>query len=242
MFKVNECRKLIKNLFAKPEYTKLKMSQLAYIKAMCYSNLAGEYEITGFGKIEDDTITDLKIIRQVVRSAEVDATDEAIQEFMMSVPFEEVELWKLDWHSHVDMATFISGTDASNYELRSESMGNVQLPIMIWNKSGEYACQCFIHKDKAPEIEVTFEKITFTDDELDEIYDSCRAEVEELCTAYVPKYVETKTNKNKTYNWQKWSKARCSVCGCELDRTEMKNGICDDCASQYYWGDYSCKV
>ena len=48
MFKVNECRKFIKNLFTAPEYTKLKMSQLAYIKAMCYSNLAGDYEITGF--------------------------------------------------------------------------------------------------------------------------------------------------------------------------------------------------
>ena len=58
MFKVNECRKLIKSLFTEPEYTTLRMSKLAYIKAMCYSNLAGDYEITGFGKIEKGVITE----------------------------------------------------------------------------------------------------------------------------------------------------------------------------------------
>lgn len=242
VFKVKECRKFIKNLFTNPEYTELKMSKLAYIKAMCYSNLADEYEITGFGKIENGVITDLKIIRQTVRTAEVDATDEAIQEFMMSIPFEEIELWKLDWHSHVDMATFISTTDAKNYELRAEAMGNIQLPVMIWNKSGEYTCKCFIHSDKAPDIKITFEEINFTDEELDEIYDECKADVEEFCTAYVPKYTYNygKNNKNNSWNWQKIKNAKtCSVCGCELSEEEQRNGVCDDCATQYYWGDYS---
>lgn len=249
--KVTECRKFIKNLFTKAEYTKLKMSKLAYIKAMCYSNLAGDYEITGFGKIEDGVITDLKIIRQKVRTADVEATDEAIQEFMMSIPFEEVELWKLDWHSHVDMQTFMSSTDASNYELRSEAMGNIQIPVMIWNKRGEHTCLCFIHEEKAPEIDVTFEKITFTDEELDEIYDECKADVEELCEIEKPKlatptYTGYRGNGQTVKGWQKsiWSKKKnkdtgsfCTYCGDELDDTELANGICDNCATHFYWGD-----
>ena len=249
MFKVNECRKLIKSLFTEPEYTTLRMSKLAYIKAMCYSNLAGEYEITGFGKIEKGVITDLKIIRQTVRTAEVEATDEAIQEFMMSIPFDELELWKLDWHSHVDMGTFMSSTDSDNYQLRSEAMGNVQLPVIIWNKKGEYACYCFINEDKCPEIKLKIDEIDFTDSELDEIYEQCKSDVEQLCTAYIPP--RQVYNYGKTYGkatkWNQksfWSKNKktgsfCTYCGAELDETELENGICDDCATQYYWGDYN---
>ena len=77
---VENCWGKIKRMFipVKPILDKIVFSELAWAKIHCYINLIGNLEITGFGKIEDGIVTDIKIIRQSVKSTLVDSTSEQL--------------------------------------------------------------------------------------------------------------------------------------------------------------------
>ena len=255
-FKPRECLRTIQNLFASPKYTELKIGMRAYIKLMCYCHLAGEQEITGFGRIKNGEIIDLKIPYQTVTGTTAEASDEDIMDFMRELPIDEIPEWELDWHSHCDMQAFISSTDEDNYELMSMAKGGKQFPILVVNKKGEVCCKNFIHAGKVPTIAFKLEKSELSNKEIQNIYELCKAEVIERVsmkpivkqvnnnTWYKPTYSQSKFNYGGNYGYSKKQNAdfddgtteeyygfyKCQSCGTRLiTAEEMDNGLCDDC-------------
>lgn len=245
-FKVTECLQVIKNLFAKPKYTKLNITMQAWIKLMCYINLVGSDEITGLGRIKDGTIVDFKIPNQVVTGTTADASDEDMLALLREIPVEEIEEWELDWHSHVDMEAFISGTDEANYELMSMAKGGKQFPLLVVNKRGEVCFKNFIHAGKCPDIELTLLKDELSDETIEGIYADCKEDVLAKVSKPKPKIKkETKPSwygeylkkqnigSSKLFKKQEYHPT-CSVCGVELvSQDEINAGLCDDCMT---WG------
>lgn len=166
----------------KPKYSKLVFTYPAWLKLQCYINLVGDYEITGFGRIVDDHIVDIKIIPQTVKSAEVECDVDAMVEFMTQIPKDQRGQWVLDWHSHVDMSVFMSGTDSKNYEEQFEARLNKQFPVMIVNKKGDVWCNNYMETGLKP-IEVTIDKdsIPMTRETLLELYNECDNDVQNKC-------------------------------------------------------------
>lgn len=171
-----------------PKYKSMVITPYAWAKILCYINLIGEYEITGFGKceVEDTTLklTDVKILRQVVKSASVDCDLDSMQEFLLSIPKEERGQWILDWHSHVNMGTFYSGTDTTNYQSQWEARLKKQYPVMVVNKRNEITCGCYIRPERIVPIEVELETMThsLTAEQITELYNQCYEDVATLCS------------------------------------------------------------
>lgn len=240
--KVKECLAKIKTLFAKPKYTKLNITTEAWIKLNCYINLVDDLEVTGFGKIEDDTITDFKIVKQIATGTTANATDDAIIDLLRSIPEENIEKWTLDWHSHVDMETFKSGTDKANYRIMHQARGYKQFPIMIVNKRGDVLLQDYINEDNTPDIELTLLKKDVDDKTIETIYAECKKDVEEKVDEYIEPRKPKTTTPAKTYSWHEMYKMNnkkkepqfCDICGCELiTEMEKAQGLCEYCFS---WG------
>ena len=192
MFQATECKNVIRNFFAKGKYDKLKITKKAFLKVMMFANMAGKYEISGFGRIQDGVITDFKLIKQEIRNAYVEASSDAVMDFIRSVPKEELPEWELDWHSHVDMNAFASDTDVKNYEEMLTLKGGVQFPAMIVNKSGEIELFNFLSEKKMPKIELKMTNEEISAEEFDKLYEEAKAEVEKQCTVYVAPVVQNK--------------------------------------------------
>lgn len=188
-YKVTECLGFIKELFfpTEPEYKELTFTQEAYAKLMCYINLIGGYEITGFGRVVDNKVVDIKILEQEVKTATVDCDVDAMMEFLTNIPREEMGQWILDWHSHVDMGVFASGTDTSNYKEQFKARNYHQFPYLIVNKKQDVYCRCYISPSREEEIKVYVEQEGLTQVRLSEIYSECKENIEKLCTKYEPK-------------------------------------------------------
>lgn len=259
---LHESYKDLENLLCNEQYKELIFTPYAWAKINCYIHLVGDKEITGFGKIEDGFITDVKIISQEIRGAYCASKDDmSIAEFMTEVPFEEIEqgLWNLDWHSHVDMETFASGTDWGNYNRMLELRKGKAYPAMVINKRGEFWCSNILGNHKCTSIRVVIPVEKVTQKELKAIYDECSQDILTKCTAF--KTVYTSDNKvsavggfayhpvgeeleeecyavNGTYDAdynetdEVYEKAYCASCGTELfSAEELKIGLCEDCAN-----------
>lgn len=198
MYKVEECFEYLKELFfpTQPIYKELQFTQKAYAKLMCYINLIGDYEITGFGRVVDNQVVDVKILKQEVKSATVDCDVDAMNEFLMAIPAEQTGQWVLDWHSHVDMAASPSGTDKNNYEEQWEARLKNQFPYLIINKKQQYYARCYINKGRETEIKISLAQEGLTQEELQELYAECKADIEKYCTKF--EYV---TYTNNYYGW-----------------------------------------
>jgi len=184
LVKASDAFKDIRNMFIPkvPEISSLVFSELAWVKINCYIRLVGSYEVTGFGKIENGIITDIKIIKQSIKSTLVDSTCEQLMEFIREVGGKEIAKWSLDWHSHVEMGTSPSGTDTTNWREQHEARDGKQFPVMIINKRGSVYCHCYMGDGDSKAIDVKYLTPTFTVDELRAIYDGCAKDVEEKCT------------------------------------------------------------
>lgn len=204
LYQTTDCwRKILSLVFPeKPKFSKLTFTYPAWLKLQCYINLIGDYEITGFGRIVDNHIVDIKIIPQTVKSAEVDCDIDAMVDFIKQVPVSERGQWILDWHSHVNMGVFMSGTDSKNYEEQFEARLNQQFPVMIVNKRGEVWCNNYMETGLKP-IEVTIDKdsIPMTRETLLELYNECDNEVQNKC-----KKKEYSTRTRWSYLYDKDSK------------------------------------
>ena len=171
-----------------PEYTSMVITPLAWCKILCYINLIGDLEITGFGRctVENKQLTvhDIKILRQEVKSASVDCDLDSMNEFLLSIPKEERGQWILDWHSHVNMGTFYSGTDTTNYESQWEARLKHQYPVMVVNKKQDITCGCYCNPNKIVSMSYTVMPIkgSLTKEQITEIYGQCYNEVAELCS------------------------------------------------------------
>ena len=246
----HECRDTIYKIFEKPKYEELNITQRAYIKLMCYIYLIGDYEISGFGRIQDGTITDFKILKQDVKSAYVECDENAVLDFIRTIPTEELAEWELDWHSHVNMGTSPSGTDTTNYAEMHKMRGGKQFPIMIINKKQDYTLANYISRDRIEDIELTIIEEDVSKEEIDEIYEEAKRDVETYCTKNIVVYTSnfktnTYTTNYKNNNWQSRVYGTssymnygcgyndfyvCQCCGTELiSAHEMSVGLCEDC-------------
>ena len=247
-----DCKTLIYNLFAKPKYSELQITKKAYIKLMCYIHLIGEYEISGFGRIQNNIITDVKILKQEVRGAYVECSDDAVLQFIKSIPKEQLPEWELDWHSHVNMSTTPSSTDWKNYLEMSALKGYKQFPVLIINKKQEYTLMNYIGEDNSPDIDLEISDEEITPKEIDEIYAEVEKDIKENCLRRIVQTVNTATNTKigfaskkqekvsyPTYqrNWwdetdqaQEFVEYYCKSCGTQLlNSHELTTGLCEDC-------------
>lgn len=245
-----ECKQLIYNLFASPKYKELNITKTAYIKLMCYINLIGDYEISGFGRIQNGTITDVKILKQQVRAAYVECDEDAVLEFIRSIPKEQLSEWELDWHSHVNMGVIPSGTDWNNYESMSTLRGYKQFPAMIINKKQDYTLMNYISENNSEDIELNITDEPITQAEIDKIYAEAKKDIKENCTKSITIQTASKTRKSTKqekisyplYNDYYSSYFRddydtddiitnsCKSCGTPLlNSHELTTGFCEDC-------------
>lgn len=174
----------LKNLLCKPKIETLEFTPYAWAKINCYINLIGEKEITGFGKIENGFITDVKIIKQSVRSAYVQSNDDySIAEFLSELPMEDIEqgLWNLDWHSHVNMQAFASGTDWGNYQKMLELRNGQTYPAMVINKRGDIWCKNILGDQKYTDITVYLPQEMISESEFKKVYDECKQDILAKC-------------------------------------------------------------
>lgn len=188
---VTECFNLIKKIFEVPVYTELYITSKAWAKLMCFIHLIGEYEISGFGRIQDNietpdglktAITDFDIIKQEVKSAYVESDSQAVMDFIRQVPSDQRNEWTLDWHSHVNMGVTPSGTDWTNYSSMLSARMDKQFPAMIVNKRGEVSIHQIISAGKHPDVRVKIVLEELTEEELSAIYNECKDKIEKFCT------------------------------------------------------------
>lgn len=217
-YPVTECFQIIKNMYVEPKYTKLYITAEAWIKLMCFIHLIGDYEISGFGRIQNIdgimTVTDFDILKQEVRGAYVEASEDAVMDFIRRTPKEQRGEWTFDWHSHVEMGTTPSGTDWNNYKEMLAARMNEQFPFMIVNKRQEVTSCCYISESRHPAIDMILLKGGVSEDRMFEIYEQCKAKVETLCTKYIAKTVYTgTTNKGYSSFWDKSSNYKSSRVG-----------------------------
>ena len=188
-----DCFNVLKNMWAEPTYTELIITSRAWYKLMAFIHLIGDYEISGFGRIQKGTyngketalVTDFDIIRQEVKAAYVESDDDAVLDFIMKLPADQRSEWTLDWHSHVNMGTTPSSTDWDNYSDMLKARMGKQFPAMIVNKSGSVTAHQIMSEVKHPGINVKIEKTVLNDTELLAIYNECKEKVENLCTKAV---------------------------------------------------------
>ena len=214
-----ECFNVLKNMWAEPEYTELIITSRAWYKLVAFIHLIGDYEISGFGRIQEGTyngkkaalVTDFDIIKQEVKAAYVESDDDAVLDFIMKLPADQRSEWTLDWHSHVDMGTTPSGTDWNNYSDMLKARMGKQFPAMIVNKSGSITAHQIMSEAKHPAIDVKVEKTILSDTELLAIYNECKEKVENLCTKAVvaTTYSYGSANKNRTGTWTGYNYKDC---------------------------------
>ena len=247
----------LKNLLCKPKIEALEFTPYAWAKINCYINLIGEKEITGFGKIENGFITDVKIIKQSVRSAYVQSNDDySIAEFLSELPMEDIEqgLWNLDWHSHVNMQAFASGTDWGNYQKMLELRNGQTYPAMVINKRGDIWCKNILGDQKYTDITVYLPQEMISEAEFKKVYDECKQDILAKCKVinvvsvgsnnytgstynYYSNKGDTSVNHNidntqEDYTYDIYENAYCKCCGTELlSPQEIETGLCEDCAS-----------
>lgn len=232
------------------EIKELVLTPYARFKLLCYINLVGKYEVTGFGRVLDGKIIDIKILKQTVLNASVNCDEDSMLEFLMSVPKEEQGQWILDWHSHVEMNVFHSATDTDNYKSQWEARMGKQYPTMVVNKHEEYYVNQYINPHRLVPIDFKIDHSPLELSQLETIYSQCKKDVEELVEVRVVTYTTTDKrtkvrNKHTDCDWwdvdnnYKKPKGRkqltlndyfCFSCGNTLEsENELTRGICDDC-------------
>ena len=244
-----DCYDDVRELFfpSQPEITELTISNKAWFKIQCFIRLVGDLEVNGFGKIVDNVIEDVIILDQKVTGTTCEASDDVISQFLLSLPAEERGLWTLDWHSHVDMGCFYSGTDTSNYEKQWEARLKRQFPVMVVNKKSEYKLQQFINPKRYEDIKLFFTEFNLDEDEMKDLYAQCKKEVEtkvwkqvyekkkqDSSTWYLPNYSTKSKGLSKQDIKQGYKQITldgyCEGCGSYLWRgSEQRRGYCDDC-------------
>lgn len=232
--------------FEQPMYEELTFTQECYLKLLFYINLVGDNEVSGYGKIVNDKIVDLYLPKQVLTGATAIIDENAMVDMLREVPSEDLQYYTLDWHSHNNMGASPSSTDKENYKLQAEQRGNKQFVAMIINKSEKIWCKNVICGEKYSDVEVGYEGLTLSRDEMKKIYDSCVEEVKNKCTSKVtvttrqsnyvsvPKGSKKITTHTPMEALDDKREIKCCSCGKVLTNYfERKDGICWDCKTVY---------
>jgi hypothetical protein len=258
--KPKNCYTLLKNKLTVKKPEPIIFTEEAYAKLLCYTHMVGDLEISGFGKVEDNTCTDIIILKQTVRSAYAQIEEEVIEEFIRTTP--DRQKYTLDWHSHVKMGTSPSGTDTTNYDEMIALRGGNPFTFLIVNQREDITAGLWLGDGNHYPAKIIVPK-TIPQPVLDAAYKECAAQVEALVTkeVYVPiqynnKYYETynqyyKPSKDKkpkkTYKPFKDQEPKkktyiptvdnrgnflCLRCGCIIDEevSDETEGYCVDCS------------
>lgn len=194
LYPVTECLQFLKNMYTQPTYTELIITNYAWTKLMAYIHLVGDFEISGFGRIQDNKITDFEIIRQEVKAAYVESDADAVLEFIMNLPPEQRTEWTLDWHSHVNMGTTPSSTDWGNYSEMLKARQNKQFPAMIVNKSGNVTAYQIICDNRHTAIDIRLDTTPMAEQDIETLYEQCKANVQKYCTKATYYTADRRTN------------------------------------------------
>jgi proteasome lid subunit RPN8/RPN11 len=237
---VTECYDIIRRMYEEPQISELCISSRAWIKLMYFIHLVGDYEISGFGRVQKindmHVVTDFDILKQEVKQAYVESDADAVLDFIRRTPKEERSEWILDWHSHVNMGTSPSGTDWTNYGEMLKARLNKQFPAMIVNKSGSVTSYQIITAAKHSEIKVTRELPSdLTEEDYVAIYSECKEKVETLCRKAVvtTTYSYGKTT-GSTWNSSYYNSNHSNYKGTGVGFQEKKSYPTYDSMDDYY--------
>jgi hypothetical protein len=241
--KATNCFKKIMAKWEKPEVDEISISSEAYLKLLFIINLVGDHEVSGFGKLVNNRIVDWYIPKQVLGTLTADIDEEAMLEMCRDIPSKELKYYKVDFHSHNTVSTTPSSTDKESYELQAESRNYKQFIAMIVNKSESIWCKNVIQGNRFTDVKVAIEPHDVSDERAKEIFDECKAIVEQNCFEEV-KVVKPTVTKVTGYKQTKvWDKKtqflndRCYCCGEEMKtQKEKERGYCDDCYNEIMYG------
>ena len=237
------CYASVLGKFESPKWDKITISAKAYLKLMFFINLVGDHEVTGYGKIINNEVVDFSLPKQVLGTLKADVDEQAMTEFVMGKPVDELEYWAVDFHSHNTASTSASSTDKSNYAEQYSMRGNKQFIALIVNKKQEVWCKCVVGGDRFEDVKVEYISPTIlSDKEKLEIYEEAKREVEATCT----EVEEVRTPVNVKSHWygdgltkvdRKTSRQTtllCAECGAELVYPiEKEEGLCWECMAAY---------
>lgn len=237
------CYASVLGKFESPKWDKITISAKAYLKLMFFINLVGDHEVTGYGKIINNEIVDFSLPKQVLGALKADVDEQAMTEFVMGKPVDELEYWAVDFHSHNTAHTSASSTDKDNYAKQYSMRGNKQFIALIVNKRQEVWCKCVVGGDRFEDVKVEYiSPSILSDKEKLEIYEEAKREVEATCTE-VEEVRTPVTTKAHWYtdgltaddrNVSRQTTLLCSECGAELEYPlEKSEGLCYDCMAQY---------
>lgn len=237
------CYASVLGKFESPKWDKITISAKAYLKLMFFINLVGDHEVTGYGKIINNEVVDFSLPKQVLGTLKADVDEQAMTEFVMSKPVDELEYWAVDFHSHNTASTSASTTDKDNYAKQYSMRGNKQFIALIVNKKQDVWCKCVVGGDRFEDVKVEYiSPSTLSDKEKLEIYDEAMLEVEATCTEVeeVSTPVSVKSHwysDGLTSDDKKVSKQTtllCTECGAELEYPlEKSEGLCYNCMAEY---------
>lgn len=236
------CYASVLGKFESPKWDKITISAKAYLKLMFFINLVGDHEVTGYGKVIDNEVVDFSLPKQILGTLKADVDEQAMTEFIMSKPVDELEYWTVDFHSHNTAPTSASSTDKDNYARQYSMRGNKQFIALIVNKKQEVWCKCVVGGDRFEDVKVEYISPTIlSDKEKSEIYDEAKREVEATCTevkevrtpaAAAHWYSDGLTTDDRKFSRQ--TTLLCSECGAELQYPlEEAEGLCYDCMAQH---------
>lgn len=197
--KIEDCYKKLKDLLVSKPIESLVFTPYAWAKIMSYIHIVGDYEITGFGKIENGFITDIRILKQTVEKAYVDCSEDSMLEFLQSIPRDEIGLWCLDWHSHVNMNTSPSITDTNNYAVMSKLRLGEPFPVLIINKSESMYGATYFSSGITKHTRITKPAENVDLKTLKEVYSQCEQDILALCNIRTTYYKNNSTLLTQNY-------------------------------------------
>jgi hypothetical protein len=155
------------------------MPEAVWQKVMAYVNVC-DYEINGFGYVKqlDESsvlVEDVFILRQTVSpgSAVTEPDEVASHITQMIQEGKDTSSLRFQWHSHVHMQAYFSGTDTGTIDTYANCDWMISLVV---NKREEFAVRLDMYQPFRFTVPTTFKVLANTDDELIE---TCRQEVKE---------------------------------------------------------------
>ena len=137
------------------EFPRVEIELSAFQKLTGFLRLMPRHEINGFGIVHclgnRFRITDVFLVDQVVSVAEVVTDDKAFNRLISDLAAQggDPSLLRLQWHSHVTMPAFFSGTDIATIR----NYTNDFMISLVMNRQGEYSCRIDVFEPFAVTIE-----------------------------------------------------------------------------------------
>ena len=202
---------------------KIRIPRLLYDKIFMYTHLV-DTEIAGFGDVEVDKdakeykITALRMYKQKVTSASVDQDEKSLLEAMEQAVLSGDDLTKIkfEWHSHVNMGVFWSGTDDECCKTLVNGSKTFFLFFVV-NKKGELLARAdYLFKMDSHTIQLTNYCIPVV------VEEPVDTSLEEVVKADIEKYIETTVVQQYTGHGYGGH-------GYDDDRDYLYTYLCDTC-------------